>query len=108
MNERFDRIRPPQGRPYLRPAGGAGPSERLADGRQSLFSVGGDEVPGCRMGLSLHCRRCGATSPLDAGVALRAAIPLFLVVPWRDHPIFALCPACGYRSWLRLGADREQ
>lgn len=100
MGESFDRIRPPQGRPYLGPVEGATKAE---GSREALFSVGGDRVPGCAMGLALHCSRCQVTTPLDVGVALRAAIPVFLVAPWRDHPIFALCPACERRAWLRLG-----
>lgn len=108
MGTEFDRIRPPQGRPYLRTAPEERGGGRLSEARESLFSVGGDRVPGCSLGLGLHCSRCGAATPLDAGTALRAAIPVFLVLPWRRHPIFGLCPACDRRAWLRLGAAREE
>jgi hypothetical protein len=86
MGERFDRIRPPR-------------AGRGRDEREELFSAGG---AGAGRGSALDCSRCGASSALDAGVALRAAIPLFLVVPWREYPIFALCPACERRAWLRI------
>ena len=53
--------------------------------------------------LRVTCDRCGETSSVDAGTALRSAIPLVLVAPWRSHPLFATCPACRRRSWLRPG-----
>jgi hypothetical protein len=95
----FDRIRRPS-------EGAARPSGiRAADpaGRAALFSAGATPAASPGGGLALHCSRCGASSPLDAGTALRAAFPLFLVAPWRRHQVFAVCPACCRRAWLRLG-----
>lgn len=85
--EGFDRIRPPR-----------------SGRRDELFSASSEPAAEQTTGLALHCSRCGGTTALDAGVALRAAIPLFLVLPWREHPIFALCPACDRRAWLRLSS----
>lgn len=106
----FDRIKPPEQRMVQRRAG-----ERLddvtadPDGRAALFSAGGGPTGrspegGGALGLAVHCSRCDATTSLDAATAVRSALPLFLVLPWRDHPIFALCAACGHRAWLRLTA----
>lgn len=98
----FDRIKPPEQRLLERLDG-----DRLdapgtdRDGRAALFT---DRRGGWGMRVTAHCSRCGATSPIDAGTALRSALPLFLVAPWRDHPVFAVCPACTRRSWLRPAA----
>jgi hypothetical protein len=128
--EGFDRIKPPDRRIMERAAGPRLDSEDAdAEGRAALFTAGlqrdrdraareraggagresarrrghergaGQAAAG---GLAVHCSRCDVTSPLDAGAALRSALPLFLVAPWRDHPLFAVCPACGHRSWLKL------
>jgi hypothetical protein len=111
----FDRIKPPEQRVRERADGarldaaGADP-----DGRAALFTSGvardvergrrrdAEATPGHRA--AVHCSRCDATTPLDPATAVRAALPLFLVVPWRDHPLFAICPACRHRAWLKLGA----
>jgi hypothetical protein len=69
--------------------------------RRAAPGAGADRGSGAG-GLAVHCSRCDATSPLDAGTAVRSALPLFLVVPWRDHPVFAICPACRHRAWLRI------
>ncbi|MGI8874237.1 MAG: hypothetical protein ACR2KP_07915 [Egibacteraceae bacterium] len=98
----LDRIKAPQRRVQERSRG-----DRLeapdADqqGRAALFT------PTQRRGapITVHCSRCKATSPVDAGTALRSTLPLFLVAPWRDHPVFAVCPACRRRSWLRPGVE---
>jgi hypothetical protein len=117
-DEGFDRIKPPDRRIMERPAGPRLDSEDAdADGRAALFTAGpardreraakeraGRDAArgGAAEGLAVHCSGCDATTPLDAGTALRAALPLFLVVPWRDHPIFAVCPSCDRRTWLRV------
>jgi hypothetical protein len=88
----FDRIKaspPPTGR------------ERDPEGRDALFSVG-EERPRRRARPHLACDRCGVHTPLDIGVVLRAAFPLFLVSPTRIGSVFAACPACRRRSWLHL------
>jgi hypothetical protein len=97
----FDRIKPPEDR-LLRRAGGQRLSDPDADpaGRAALFSA--SSPASTPAGLRLHCSRCGEWSALDAATALRAAVPLFLVAPWRDYPLFAVCPAGRHRAWLRL------
>lgn len=76
------------------------------EGRAALFTgvdaaVGAAKV-GPAEGFRVHCSRCDATSAVDGRTALRMAAPLFLVAPWRSHPVFAVCPGCGARSWLRV------
>lgn len=102
MTDPFDRIKRPS-----RPPAQGGPRGREdlrgvdPQGRAALFpdrSEGG--------ALTVHCERCDAASSLDAATALRSALPLFLVAPWRSHPVFAVCPACRRRAWLRPGIGR--
>lgn len=102
----FDRIKPPDRRLV-----GRRDDERLdaaepdPDGRAALFSSRSGPsgaAPGSRrLGVSVLCSRCGVTSALDPAGIVRAAFPLFLVLPGRDHPVFARCPACRVRCWLR-------
>lgn len=106
MSEEFDRIRPPRDRLLQR-----GDAGELADpaaddrggGRQALFSAGHHGAD--PTGVAVRCARCGATSPLDLRSALKAALPLVLVAPWRAEPLFARCPACDRRSWLAVETD---
>lgn len=77
------------------------------EGRAALFT-GADEAvhsapAGPADGFLVTCSRCGEISRVDARVLGRMAVPLFLVAPWRKHPVFAVCPACNARSWLRVG-----
>lgn len=96
----FDRIRTPEQRLGERPRReGADPSDPR--GRAALFSAS-DTAP--RAGgpvAGVHCARCGASSVMDLPTLLHSLCPLFLFVPWLPHPLFAICPACGRRSWLR-------
>jgi hypothetical protein len=111
----FDRIKPPEQRLLERRDGARLDEEPDPVGRAALFTASraGDPSESDRAGsrggllggLAVHCSRCDATTPLDPAVALRAALPLFLVAPWRDHPVFAVCPGCGARSWLAVCAD---
>lgn len=104
---RFDRIKAPEQRLRARPEGTRLDSaEADADGRAALYSQTRPAVAERSSRPSVHCSRCEQTSLLDAATALRSALPLVLVAPWRDHPVFAVCPACRRRSWLRprLGA----
>ncbi|WP_370327173.1 hypothetical protein [Euzebya sp.] len=57
--------------------------------------------PAGRSPVHVECSHCGVSSPLHLGDAIRHAIPLVLVAPWKSHPVFARCPACERRAWLR-------
>ena len=94
----FDRIKTPQERLLQRDA------DPDPTGRGALFSAYGPGQP-ITDGLALHCSSCDASTPLDPQTAARAALSLFLLAPWRrDHPVFALCPACGRRAWVAVRA----
>lgn len=99
----FDRIKPPERRLLERTedprldSGEADPK-----GRGALYTGGARRSKSPAV-VTVHCSRCEVASRLDAGTALRSAAPLFLVAPWKDHPVFAVCPACRRRSWLRPG-----
>lgn len=76
------------------------------EGRAALFT-GADEAvrtakAGPAEGFRVDCSRCRESTAIDGRTAARMAAPLFLVAPWKSHPVFAVCPACGIRSWLRV------
>ena len=71
------------------------------DGRAALFSPPPVEAPAVGP-LRVHCSRCDATTGLEVGSAVALALPLVLLAPWKDHPVFARCPSCNRRSWLRV------
>lgn len=96
----FDRIKAPDA--WAR----RNDSQGDPQGRAALFTGGDTAVraakAGPENGLSVSCSRCGQTRAVDARTATRMAAPLFLIAPWKRFPIFAVCPSCGVRSWLRL------
>jgi hypothetical protein len=95
----FDRIKPPDS--WARRQ-----DEHDPQGRAALFTGVDEAVRSAKMGpdggLAVTCSRCGETRRIDGRAAARIAAPLFLIAPWKRHPVFAVCPACGTRSWLRL------
>ena len=98
----FDRIKPPD--VWAR----RNPTAVDPEGRAALFTNADDAVRSAAVGppggFRVHCSRCDATTGIDSRTALRMAAPLFLVAPWKSHPVFAVCPGCGVRSWLRVRA----
>lgn len=103
----FDRIKPPEQRLLEREARRAVPGEGDPTGREALFT-GADERPTgpgiveSLPSVEVHCSRCDETATLDPGAALKAALPLFLLAPWRSHPVFAVCPGGRHRAWLKV------
>lgn len=95
----LDRIKAPERRVHQRAQGDAPDTDQ--QGRAALFT----DRQRREALITVHCSRCEVTSPVAAGTALRSALPLFLLAPWRDHPVFAVCPACRRRSWLRPGVE---
>jgi hypothetical protein len=95
----FDRIKPPD--EWSRRVEPQDP-----EGRAALFTGVDEAVHAAKVGppqgFRVHCSRCGETTGVDVRTALRMAVPLFLLAPWKDHPVFAVCPSCGARSWLRV------
>lgn len=105
----FDRIRPPAERVLRRGDDGhldhsGETAGDHGDGREVLFSAVRHGT--ARSGLALRCTRCEQTTDIDARTALKAALPVVVVAPWRRAPLFARCPACRRRSWLSIEVDR--
>lgn len=107
----FDRIKPPDRR-LLERAEERRPEAPSADptGRASLFTHGrpGGGMDSPALPVRLGCSDCGEVSPLDLRTAARSAAPLFLIAPWKRHPVFAVCPACGARRWLKVEVGRTR
>jgi hypothetical protein len=54
--------------------------------------------------VTVDCSACRATTVLTPRQALLAALPsLHLPLLKRDHSSWLRCPACGRRTWVRLG-----
>ncbi len=107
----FDRIKRPERRLLERPdAGRFEVGEADPMGRAALFTTTSQAAAphpdARRAGLVVECSRCGAASPLGVASALRAAFPLLVVAPCRRYPVFAVCPACRRRAWVRVGTAR--
>lgn len=51
--------------------------------------------------LRMECQHCGVTAPMPLRGAIKRALPLALVAPWRSHPVFATCPCGERRTWLK-------
>lgn len=127
----FDRIKPPDRRLLERDEQREPDSSRAdRQGRAALFSASGQattpgagarprqrkqaspppEAPSPPEGRSLpegpsplhvECGHCGVTAPLPLGDAVRKALPLVVIAPWKSHPIFATCPCGQRRAWLK-------
>lgn len=65
-------------------------------------------LPQGRSALHVECGHCGVTCPLPLDHAMRRAVPLVVLAPWRSHPVFATCPCGERRAWLKpqLGLPR--
>lgn len=102
MSAGFDRIHRPHER-IARRAGGHDLGDEA--GRAAVFSgtAPAPEAAAPRRAL-VTCSGCGETSPIDAVAVLRAVVPLAIVLPWRPYPVFAICPACRRRAWLRVSS----
>lgn len=99
----LDRIKAPERRLLERTEGPRFDSGQAdPQGRGALYTGGAKRSKSDAV-VTVHCSRCEVASRLDAMTAVRSALPLFLVAPWKDHPVFAVCPACRRRSWLRPG-----
>lgn len=96
----FDRIRPRSVGPEADLLAGEMPTDR--DGRQALWS---DVVEPPSFGsVTIDCSSCDQTSVLGLRAAVLAALPsLHVPTLGRRHGSWMKCPACGRRTWVRLG-----
>lgn len=90
-SSRFDRVRPPDS---------AAARVRDHRGKEALFSTA-PEAPPSTMGLVI-CERCD----IEAGVDLKDVPAMLWPPPVVVNPItrkvWARCPACEQKSWLRV------
>ncbi len=97
----FDRIKAPDAWSRREADTSADPQ-----GRAALFTGADEAVRSARAGpaegFRVVCSRCRETTSVDTRTAVRLAAPLFLLAAWKSHPVFAVCPSCGIRSWLRV------
>jgi hypothetical protein len=71
-------------------------------GRRSLFSVA--QQPPSVGAVTVSCSSCGLTSVATPRQVVGLAVPsLHLPLVKRGHPSWMRCPACGTRTWVRLG-----
>ena len=78
-----------------RPVPGA--PRRDAEGKEALYSTAPTAAP--TKPLEVTCRRCGVTSGLTFGEAVRLFRPPMLANPLTGA-LWTRCPACDRRSWL--------
>ncbi|MGI9017398.1 MAG: hypothetical protein ACR2HR_09915 [Euzebya sp.] len=60
------------------------------------FPTGGGPV-------KVECGHCGISCQVSLTDALKKAIPMMVVAPWKSHPVFATCPCGERRAWLKPG-----
>jgi len=99
--EGFDRLRRrSRGARSVDPGAGGRPQD--PQGRRSLYSVAEQRAPAGA--ITVACSRCGQTSVATPRQVVGLGLPsLHLPVIKRGHPSWMRCPACGHRSWVRLG-----
>jgi hypothetical protein len=96
----FDRLRRRSSAPPAEPTVTDGPQD--PQGRRSLFSVA--EQPPSVGAVTVSCSSCGLTSVATPRQLLGLAVPsVHLPLVKRSHPSWMRCPACGTRTWVRLG-----
>jgi hypothetical protein len=93
----FDRLRP---RAAEAPETTVRPSD--PQGRRALYSVA--DQPPALGAVTVECSSCERTSVVTPRRLLGLAAPsVHLPLVKRGHPSWMRCPACGRRTWVRLG-----
>lgn len=93
----FDRLRP-----RVLEGQTAAPSAGDPQGRRALYSVAA-QAPALGA-VTVDCSTCGEASVVTPRGLVRLAVPsVHLPVLRRGHPSWMRCPACGRRTWVRLG-----
>jgi hypothetical protein len=73
-------------------------------GRMALYSEPEPEPEPPAAGLVLECSSCLAETPVSPLGLARAALPVSIHLPLiRRYSSLMRCPACGRRTWLRVG-----
>jgi hypothetical protein len=103
MSGQFDRLRPRDAAaPAPAPRQGLGADR---EGKRALFSTEAPPVGAPQFGaVTVSCSACSATTVLTPRQALTAALPsVHLPLVKRGYPSWMRCPACGRRTWVRIG-----
>lgn len=74
-----------------------GARARDAEGKEALYSTAPTAAP--TRPVEVRCRRCGVTSGLTFGRALRLLRPPVIANPLTGT-LWARCPSCDRRAWL--------
>jgi hypothetical protein len=90
----------------LRRRGPSGPAASTppADpqGRRALYSAA-TQAPALGA-VTVDCSTCGEASVVTPRGLVRLAVPsVHLPLVRRGHPSWMRCPACGRRTWVRVG-----
>lgn len=87
----------------VRPRAGAAPRRGMSDpqGRRALYSTLDQPPPAGAV--TVECSACGQTTPCTPQALLRLAIPSVHLPLLRRFPSWMRCPACGRRTWVRVG-----
>jgi hypothetical protein len=97
--------RPPRqvGSPRHTPSGPEDRGARDPMGRMALFSETEPEPPRAA-GLFVECSSCLEETSLSAFELVKLTFPFSVHLPLvRRYGSFMRCPACGRRTWLRVG-----
>lgn len=101
--EHFDRLRRRTPVPVSAEASSAAAAPGDPLGRRSLYSLAQQQAPAFGA-VTLDCSACAETSVVTPAGLLRLAVPsLHLPLLRRGHSSWMRCPACGRRTWVRLG-----
>ena len=72
-------------------------------GRMALFSET-QAQPATALGWFVECSSCLEETPVSALGLVKLTLPLSIHLPLvRRYGSFMRCPACGRRTWLRVG-----
>jgi hypothetical protein len=78
------------------------PSAGDPQGRRALYSVAAQ--PPALGAVTVDCSACGEGSVVTPRGLVRLAVPsVHLPLVRRGHPSWMRCPACGRRTWVRVG-----
>lgn len=76
-------------------------------GKRALFGPAPSRPPGRPSEASpgrvtVDCARCGASTRIGVGDALRRLVRFSLWIPGRTYSRRLTCPTCDRRSWVRI------
>jgi hypothetical protein len=98
----FDRIPMRSAEAQAEPLRTAADVQPDQEGRQLLFSP--VEHRPAFGSVTVDCSGCSVRTSVSPGQAVALAIPsIHVPLPGKRYPSWMRCPACGRRTWVRLG-----